>query len=46
VIKEWVEKEVGKGESLLDPPYRRDIFPLLDIHEILLVLAKSFTKKY
>jgi hypothetical protein len=46
VIKEWVEKEVGKGESLLDPPYRRDIFPLLDIHEILLVLAKSLTKKY
>jgi hypothetical protein len=46
IIKKWVEKEVGKSESLLDPPYRRDIFPILDIHEILIVLAKSVTRKY
>ena len=46
IIKKWVEKVVGKSESLLDSPYRRDIFPLLDIHEILIVLAKSVTRKY
>jgi hypothetical protein len=44
--KDWMEGEVGKNRPLLDQPYRRDIFPLMDIHDILQVLAKSLTKKY
>jgi hypothetical protein len=41
-----MEEEVGKGKSMLSQPYRRDIFPLMDIHDILQILAKSLTKKY
>lgn len=45
MIREWMEGEVGKNRELLDQPYRRDIFPLMDIHDILQVLAKTLTKK-
>ena len=40
IINESMEKEVEKGGPLLDQPYQRDIFPLLEVHEILAVLAK------
>ncbi len=46
IINESMEKEVEKGGPLLDQPYQRDIFPLLEVHEILAVLAKSLAKKY
>jgi len=46
ILKDWMEKEVGKGRPMLSQPYRRDIFPLMDIHDILQVLVNSLTKKY
>ena len=46
ILKDWMEKEVGKGTPMLSRPYRGDIFPLLDIHEILQALSKSLAKRY
>jgi len=46
VLKDWMEKEIGKGRPMLSEPYRRDIFPLMDIHDILQVLVNSLTKRY
>ncbi|MDD1748100.1 MAG: FUSC family protein, partial [Methanomassiliicoccales archaeon] len=46
ILKDWMEKEVGKGRPMLSQPYRRDIFPLMDIHDILQVLINSLTKRY
>jgi hypothetical protein len=46
ILKDWMEKEVGKGRPMLSQPYRRDIFPLMDIHDILQVLVKGLTKRY
>jgi len=46
ILKDWMEKEVGKGRPMLSQPYRRDIFPLMDVHDILRVLVNSLTKRY
>jgi hypothetical protein len=46
ILKDWMQKELGKGRPMLSQPYRRDIFPLMDIHDILQVLVKSLTKRY
>lgn len=46
ILKDWMEKELGKGRPMLIQPYRRDIFPLMDIHDILQVLVKNLTKRY
>jgi uncharacterized membrane protein YccC len=46
ILKEWIEEDAGKDASMLNQPYRRDIFPIMDIHDILQVLAKSLSKKF
>jgi uncharacterized membrane protein YccC len=45
IVKEWMENRVGKSTLVLEPPYRRDIFPLLDIHDFVQGLAKSLIKR-
>lgn len=45
ILEDWIKKDAGKNASMLNQPYRRDIFPLMDIHDILQVLAKSLSKK-
>jgi len=45
VLKDWMENEAGRKESMLNQPYRRDMFPIMDIHDILQVLAKRLAKK-
>jgi uncharacterized membrane protein YgaE (UPF0421/DUF939 family) len=45
IKSEGVGDDRNSAAASLRPPYQRDIFALLDIHDIVLVLAKSLSKR-